>query len=820
MRKLASFTVVSCLAVALTGCNNDSDLPEVTPPPPPPSFADVRVIHAAPDAPLVNVYANDQVLGGLENVDYQVASGLIEVQPNTYDVRVEAIVPGGNVDVISASLTLEADMVYNVFAIDTVADGVEPLLVANADTAVSAGNARVQVVHAAPNAPTVDIYVTAPDDDLMAAQPTATASFKDFTGQLEVPAGDYRIRITAAGMTDVLYDSGTVNLADGADLVVAATQSVAAGDAPVTLLAIGENGATPLLDANSGAELRVVHGIADAPPVDVIANDSVTLFNGPGFLEYSDYINVAADSYTIDVVATADNSVVAIDDAPVTLDAGMFYTAIANNTLASPDLDLLVDMPRSVATESRVRIIHASQAAGPVDIYVTADGDISAVEPAFAEVPYNTGTLAETGYVSLAPGDYVVSVTAPGSKDAVIETPVLTLAAGGIYTAIAVDGMDSNPPQLITLDDLAAPEAMFMTSSTFNISLSPSQEVPAVEAMTMASAVVEIDTSKGAFRVELDASELTNVVGAHVHDGMLGMNGPVAFGLTDNGDGTFSLAETKITQGMEDALLAGNWYLNVHTEANPSGEVRGQIVPDTMAVVTFPISGAQSNPPVTTDASGSGYALFDTTNNSVMLTTWSTGVDDATMAHIHSGYAGTNGGVVVSLMQDSENLGVWKTDGFVDLDSATANQLLSGGHYVNIHTPANPSGEIRGQITPDNIEVYGVSIDGSQEVPAVTTMASGYGAITLNTDTGLIVGTLTVEGLTPTMAHIHEGAVGVNGGVVVALDNPETGVWTVPTNTVLDSMMIQTMQSGGYYTNFHTVANPSGEIRGQITKGF
>jgi len=69
-------------------------------------------------------------------------------------------------------------------------------------------------------------------------------------------------------------------------------------------------------------------------------------------------LSVAAGDYLIDVVADSDNSVVAIDDAELTLEVGMSYTAIANNVLAAPELDVLVDMPRSVATEAKVRIVH------------------------------------------------------------------------------------------------------------------------------------------------------------------------------------------------------------------------------------------------------------------------------------------------------------------------------------------------------------------------------------------------------------------------------------------------------------------------------
>ncbi len=818
MKKLQLFAFTLAIIFGLTACNDDKELPD---PPEPPAQTSLRIIHAAPDAPEVNVFAGSTVLAGLENVDYQVSSPTIRTDAATYAVRVEAIVPGGNIDVISASLTLDAETLYNVFAIDTVADEVEALIVSNPITDVTSGNARVQVVHAAPNAPTVDIYVTAPMDDIDAAQPLATASFKDFTGQVEVAAGDYRIRITPAGSKDVVYDSGTINLPDGADLVVAATQNVNAGDSPVTLLAIDDSGSTKIFDANTGAELRVVHAIADAPPVDVIANDAITLFDGPGFLQFSDYLNVAADTYSIDVAADADNSIIPIENVDVTLETGMFYTAIANNLLATPELDLLVDMPRAVATEAQVRIFHASQAAGDVDIYVTPDGMIDNVEPTFAAVSYETGELSETGYVSLAEGSYFVTVTGAGSKTAAIETGELMLEAGKIYTAIAVDGNSPNEaPQLITLDDLVAPAPAFMATSTYNVMLSGSQEVPALTVSSTATATVEIDETKGAFQIDLDVSGIMGVTMAHVHDGDIGMNGPVAFPLTDDGDGTYSLAETQLTAGMLNALTSGSWYLNVHTSANPSGEVRGQIVPDSMAIVTFPLSGAQENPPVSTDASGSGYAIFDTTNNSVTLRAVTMGVDDATMAHIHSGFAGTNGGVVVALMQPEGSTNMWMTDGFVSLDMATANQLLAGGHYVNVHTPANPSGELRGQITADNIQVFGVNITGDQEVPAVTTDASGYGAITLNTTSGLIVGTLNVSGLTPTMAHIHDGEAGTNGPVLVTLTSAADGVWTVPVDTELTTEMMMEMQDGQYYVNFHTADNPAGEIRGQIKPGF
>ena len=822
MNIFGKFLTAFAFSISLIACSGDGyddDMAVVDVVYTPTPTADLRIIHAVPDAPTVNVFAGAALLAGLENVDYQVSSPWLTVDEGIYAVRVEANVPSGTADVITASLTLDGEKSYNVLAVGSTTNGtIEPLVVSVDRSAVTSGNVRVQIVHAAPATPMVDIYVTAPGDDIEVAQPLATASFKDSTGQVEVAGGDYQIRITAAGSKTVVFDSGTVALPADADLLVAATQNTGTGPSPVTLLVADGTSSFKIWDVNSKANVRVVHAVSDAPAVDVIANNALTLFDGISYPDVTEYIAVDAGDYTIDIAVDGSESTVVIDDAAITVESGVYYTAFANSDLASIGLDFIVDVPRPIATAAKVRIFHASPDASAVDIYVTADGDISAVSPNFAGVNFTTPMLTETGYVELPAGDYVVTVTGAGYKDVAIETGVLSLEVNKVYTAIAIDGlMAGDGPTLITADDLAP---SFTASETFNVTLAGDQEVPMVDSMSSATAVVEVDQSLPAFKVTLDASMVMGATAAHVHDGGIGTNGGVAFGLTDMGDGTFALNQTDLTTGLLNDLLSGEWYLNVHTASNPSGEVRGQIVADTSVVVTFPLSGLQQVPQVISGAMGGGYALFDTTDNSVTLALATTGVADATMAHIHTGFAGVNGDVLVALAQDTTDGNLWTSGGEVDLDQATADLLLSGGHYVNVHTPANPSGELRGQITPTNIEVYGVVPSGDQEVPAITTDASGTGAITLDTSTGLITGTINVFNISPTMAHIHVGDIGTNGGIVLALTDTGAGVFTVPANTILSMAQMDLMQAEGLYTNFHTTANSGGEIRGQITLGF
>ncbi|MFC3120252.1 DUF4397 domain-containing protein [Agaribacter flavus] len=462
MNKLKTTLLILGSTLLMSACNDDDDpvspMPVPPAPPAPPAMTEVRVIHASPDAPAVNILANGAAVEALAGLDYQAASGLLSLDAGEYTFVVDALLPGDQTaSVITVEAMLEGEKEYNVLAVGDTAS-IEALLVVNDNTDVTEGNVRAQVVHAAPDAPTVDVYVTAVDADIEAEQPLATLAFKDFTPQVEIAAGDYQIRITPAGTKTVVFDSGSVTLSAGADLLISATENVATGMSPVKLLVADGSSSSKIMDVNTPAEVRAIHGIADAPAVDVLALPfdaaGVLLFDGAPFKGVTDYLAVEATDYILTVVADADNNVVAIDDVNLSLEAGVRYTALANNTLANADLDTIIDDGRRVATAALVRIFHASQATPGVDIYVTADGEIDNVDPAFTNVEYSTDMLAETGYVSLAAGDYVVTVTPTGTKTKAIETGVLSLEVNKIYTAIAVDGdMAGDAPQLILADD-------------------------------------------------------------------------------------------------------------------------------------------------------------------------------------------------------------------------------------------------------------------------------------------------------------------------------------------------------------------------------
>ena len=107
-----------------------------------------------------------------------------------------------------------------------------------------------------------------------------------------------------------------------------------------------------------------------------------------------------------------------------------------------------------------------------------------------------------------------------------------------------------------------------------------------------------------------------------------------------------------------------------------------------------------------------------------------------------------------------------------------------------------------------------VKLSGNEEVPAVTTSGSGSGAITINDD-GSVSGSVTASGFTPTAAHIHQGAAGKNGPVIVPFTK-DGDKFSAPAGAKLSPEQRQAFKAGDLYVNIHSAAHPGGEVRAQL----
>ena len=96
-----------------------------------------------------------------------------------------------------------------------------------------------------------------------------------------------------------------------------------------------------------------------------------------------------------------------------------------------------------------------------------------------------------------------------------------------------------------------------------------------------------------------------------------------------------------------------------------------------------------------------------------------------------------------------------------------------------------------------------VTLTGAEETPPVTTSASG-------------AGTIKTTGIDGTVAHIHVGAPGVAGPVIITLAKGEGGVWSVPPGSKLTDEQYASFKAGNLYVNVHSAEHKPGEIRAQL----
>jgi hypothetical protein len=108
-----------------------------------------------------------------------------------------------------------------------------------------------------------------------------------------------------------------------------------------------------------------------------------------------------------------------------------------------------------------------------------------------------------------------------------------------------------------------------------------------------------------------------------------------------------------------------------------------------------------------------------------------------------------------------------------------------------------------------------VTLSGANEVPPVTTPASGTGTVTIGADHS-VKASITVTGMTATASHIHEAAAGVNGPVIVPFTKTGDNTFAAPDGAKLTDAQYASYKAGNLYVNVHSAKNPGGEVRAQL----
>jgi hypothetical protein len=200
---------------------------------------------------------------------------------------------------------------------------------------------------------------------------------------------------------------------------------------------------------------------------------------------------------------------------------------------------------------------------------------------------------------------------------------------------------------------------------------------------------------------------ITGVTGAytvsHMHRGAPGVSGTVVFGFA-GGPTTFA-GSAPIAPADVALLLAGGTYVNFHSTVNPAGDIRGQVVPANTTLVSI-ANGTKEIPPIPGVGSGTATFTINPGNTITYSGTFSGLTGPITMSHIHDGGPTVTGGAILVGLTVTTPTTIGGTSGPVSL--TTLAKIRASLAYLNVHTAANPAGEIRGQTVP-NFTPYGVS---------------------------------------------------------------------------------------------------------------
>lgn len=231
------------------------------------------------------------------------------------------------------------------------------------------------------------------------------------------------------------------------------------------------------------------------------------------------------------------------------------------------------------------------------------------------------------------------------------------------------------------------------------------------------------------------------------------------------------------------------------------------------------VSADEVFPRTNSAATGTGQLTFNLVTGVVTGGVTLTGIN-ATLAHIHNGIAGTNGPVIVDFLQTAGNPNRWEVEAGDVLTAEQVNALLAGQLYVNVHSAANPGGEIRGQVKPQGIALAIASLDGDNVVPPATNTADGFAAMTVNEVTNMATVHVRTSGVDDaTEAHVHNAPVGENAAaplLTLLKDATAATHWSVEQQSVTQADR-EALANDRLYVDVHTPGAANGALRGQLT---
>lgn len=360
----------------------------------------VRVVHAAPQAAAVDVYAQGDETPLFEDLAFTETSSFVELEPATVrlEVRPADAAPDSEPLFTSQPVALEADVRNTIVAAGNPAAEEDSeafrLLAFNEDfREPDADNAVVRLVHGAATAPTVDVDI---GNDGSAEVENLERFAATGPGGIQVPAAQpLRAGLLAGDPRQTVAVYTLPELGDGDDAFLIVTGDPEAAPTSrngLSILAVGPDGTIGrvLVDPI----LYILHGSPDAPAVDIRVNE-LLLAQEFNFAELSNPVFVPPGTVDLDLFAAgADDADPAATLSAENLERGDVRLAVISGFLApeedQPDLRLSLFAPE-FDEDTQLRLVHLVPDAPPVSIGIVS-GPVLVTPPVVEEISFGDAT--------------------------------------------------------------------------------------------------------------------------------------------------------------------------------------------------------------------------------------------------------------------------------------------------------------------------------------------------------------------------------------------------------------------------------------------
>jgi hypothetical protein len=454
MLKRITFLSALIAVAALIGCNGGGA-----------SIYYVQGFNVLSDGPPLSFRQNGLTIAN--GVPYGTSSGFlpgtvtgrknIEIQPVLADLSLGPVFLQADVDV---NRDIETTLVVAGFY-----DAPELIVVNTGRRRRPIGEIYFQFIHTASAFDTLDVYVAAPDTDLSTTAPLSTIAQYQFSTSMEIPFGEYVISVTPAGSPDqILYRSSKLTFVDvpesneeGVEWLIAVSDNVLIGSSPLRLLVSSENGSFPLSDEDTNSAVRVTNASPDAPPVDSFVDDdfATALTTNTGYTERSPLSPIAVGDVKLSFTETGTVTPILYEFEREYLDSVVQDVYLVRN-LAELTALTVGGIPRSVATEGKLRFGNVSPAAAFLSVYLADSGssELDQADLIVRDIPFP----ASTDYLRIVPGEYSLIVTerTNNNDETIIIGPLPFEVVGGEVETLLVMVPESGGEDevLVVYDDL------------------------------------------------------------------------------------------------------------------------------------------------------------------------------------------------------------------------------------------------------------------------------------------------------------------------------------------------------------------------------